>query len=103
MEMLVGMGDDALDLDGGLYLEEEDTTHPGRGMPDGPLLNLGSLVQAWPWSPAGGVARPSWARTRTLLIQRGHYNRLNSSNFNPSREFVSPDAGECWLGMLDLL
>jgi hypothetical protein len=90
VEMLLGIGDEEFDLDGGLYLEEEDTTHPDqipllalrqvddegvvcgevwlrpadlpgliaalteqlllnysagtrrwRGMPDGPLLNLG--------------------------------------------------------------
>jgi hypothetical protein len=35
----------------------------------------------------------SWARARTLLIQRGQHNQPNSSNLQPSREFVSPDAG----------
>jgi hypothetical protein len=43
---------------------------------------------------------PSWARTRTLLIQRGRHNQLNSSNLQGLREFVSPAAGvcrlECW-------
>ncbi len=40
---------------------------------------------------------PSWARTRTLLIQRGRYNWLNSSNLLLKREFVAPDAGVCWV------
>jgi hypothetical protein len=38
---------------------------------------------------------PSWARTRTLLIQRGRSNTTNSSNLRLLREVLSPDAGVC--------
>jgi hypothetical protein len=40
---------------------------------------------------------PSWARTRTLLIQRGQYNSQIPATCYPSREFVSPEAGVCWV------
>ena len=36
---------------------------------------------------------PSWARTRTLLIQRGHYNHPNSSNLPP---FTRVRVTRCW-------
>ena len=36
---------------------------------------------------------PSWARTRTLLIQRGRRNRLNSSNLLP---FTRVRVTRCW-------
>jgi hypothetical protein len=41
----------------------------------------------------GAFSCPSWARTRTLLIQRGRYNQPNSSNLQPFTRVVSPDAG----------
>jgi hypothetical protein len=36
---------------------------------------------------------PSWARTRTLLIQRGRYNQPNSSNLQP---FTRVRVTRCW-------
>ena len=41
-------------------------------------------------APASG---PSWARTRTLLIQRGHQNHPNSSNLQP---FTRVRVTRCW-------
>ncbi len=51
----------------------------------------------------GAFSCPSWARTRTLLIQRGRGNQPNSSNLLP---FMRVRVTRCWslLGfMLDFV
>src|SRR5262249_35027292 len=55
----------------------------------------GGHARAWPFHVTGYTASaatvcPSWARARTLLIQRRRCNRLNSSNLLTFREFVPP-------------
>jgi len=57
------------------------------------------------WVPAAEAIRwvvagphcPSWARTGTLLIQRRIGTAQIPATCRHSRDFVSPDAGVCWL------
>jgi len=47
--------------------------------------------------------RHVWGHARSPPMQRGRCNRLNSSRLLPLREFVSPDAGVCWVSCQTLL
>ena len=66
------------------------------------LALLGPNRQAEPQTKARGSLPghcPSWARTRTLLIQRGHYNHPNSTNLRVS---TRGRVTRCW-GLVTLM
>src|SRR5439155_11544197 len=74
----------------------------GLGVSIGSACRHGAALGAAAWwagcrralgpATARTASCPSWARTRTLLIQRGRYNALNSSNLQAFTRAVSPAA-----------